>query len=93
MSSSTTSPSPEAKQKPQWHLKAGLLEAACWKSVVKDEDGRNRDFFTLTIQRAYKDKDAKWQRTHSLRRQDLLPMARLLGKAYDKLSAGTQDED
>jgi hypothetical protein len=88
-----STPTPEPKQKPQWHLKAGALEAACWKSVAKGEDGRDRDFFTVTIERSYKDKDGNWQHTGSLRRQDLLPMARLLGQAYDKLSAKAPSED
>ena len=89
----STSQNPEAKQKPQWHLRAGGLEVACWKSIVKGEDGSNRDFFSLAAQRAYKDKAGKWQHTQSLRRQDLLPMARLLEQAYDKLTARVKDED
>jgi hypothetical protein len=88
MSSSTP---PESKQKPQWHLRAGGLEVACWKSVVKSEDESNRDFFSVTAHRAYKDKAGKWQHTQSLRRQDLLPMARLIEQAYDKLSATAKD--
>lgn len=42
------------------------------------------DFFTVTIERAYKDKSGTWQYTQSLRRQDLLPMGRFLEKAYGK---------
>ncbi len=83
----------EPKQKPQWHLKAGILEVTCWKSVIKGEDGGDRAFFTVTIQRASTDKNGTWQNTQSLRRQDLLPMARLLEQAYDKLSAGAEDEE
>lgn len=90
MSSSTP---PKPKQKPQWRLKAGVLEAACWKSAAKADDGSDRDFFALTIQRAYKNKSGTWQNTQSLRRQDLLPMARLLERAYDKLSAGAKTDD
>ena len=89
----STSQNPEPKQKPQWHLRAGGLEVACWKSKVKAEDGTDRDFFSVTTQRAYKDKSGAWQHTQSLRRQDLLPMARLLEQAYDKLTASAKEED
>lgn len=89
----STSKNPEQRQKPQWHVKAGLLQAACWKSILKSDQGKDRDFHTVTIQRAYKDKDGKWQYSQSLRRQDLLPMARLLEKAYDKLSASSKADE
>ena len=80
-------------RKPKWRVKAGVLEAACWQATGKSADGSSRDFHTVTIQRVYKDKEGNWQYSQSLRRQDLLPMARLLEKAYDKLAANPQGAD
>ncbi|MEO5366356.1 MAG: hypothetical protein H7831_08385 [Magnetococcus sp. WYHC-3] len=42
--------------------------------------------FQISISRTYKDKDDKWQRTHSFFPQDLLPLARLLENAWTLLN-------
>jgi hypothetical protein len=70
--------------KPIWHEKSGLLDIACWKNTSKI-DGKDVDFYSYTFQRGYKNKEDEWENTQSLRRQDLLPLAQLLEKAYQKL--------
>ena len=91
--STPTKVEPKQKQKPQWHLKAGVLDVACWKVIAKGQDGTDREFFTVTLQRSFKDKEGAWQHSQSLRRQDLLPATRLLEQAYDKLLGTTSADE
>ena len=44
---------------------------------------KNGDFYNVTIQRVYKDKETgKWRFSSTLRQQDLLPLGELLKQAY-----------
>ncbi len=76
--------------KPEWKEKAGLVGVTCWKNTNK-VNGKDVDFYSYTIERGYKDKDNNWANTKSLRRQDLLPLALLLQKAY--LRIGDSEEE
>ena len=69
----------EKKEAPE-HIKDGVLSVAIWTN--KTAEGKLWKSFT--IQRSYQDKDQKWQNTTSLRAGDLLKMAKLLEKAYEK---------
>jgi hypothetical protein len=53
---------------------ANFLSASIWKK----EDKNGEVFYTVNVDRSYKDKDGKWQRTNSFRHEEL-PMVRKLG--------------
>ena len=63
--------------KPVHKIKLWPLTAAIWK-----QSGTNGDFYNVTIQRTYKDKDGEWGNSDSFGRDDLLPAGKLLDAAH-----------
>ena len=61
-------------------IKSYPIEVAIWQ-----HEGENGPYFTTSVQRSYKNKQGEWQQTTSFRRQDLLVLSHLLGKAYDTI--------
>jgi hypothetical protein len=68
------------ENKPVKNFKAGAISVAVWPNTTKED---HRIFHTVTLERSYKDEKGEWHSTPSLRKQDLLGTARLLGQAYD----------
>ena len=83
----------EVKEKqltPEKKFKAGSVSATIWKNVGTGRNGESSDYFSISIDRSYQDKNKKWQNTNSLRVNDL-PKARLvLSKAYEYLVLNKQ---
>ena len=64
-------------------FRAGAIVASVWSNQAKEGEG---EYKTVSFDRTYKDKDGAWQRTTSLRMNDL-PKARLvLQKAYEYIA-------
>lgn len=63
---------------PAKKFRIGYVTANVWKN-----DGTDRPFFTVDIQRTYKDDDGNLKNTSSLNAADLLNAAYLLKKAND----------
>lgn len=61
--------------KPAKRFRIGAVQAAIWKN-----DGPNHSFYTVTMQRSYKDGD-DWKNTDSLGSGDLLNAAHVLMRA------------
>ena len=71
-------------QKPEKKFKAGTISATIWKNEGKSErDGQNYSFYSITLDRSYTDKEGKWQKTNSLRANDLPKAILVLQKAYE----------
>ena len=69
---------------PEKTFSDGALSIAIWNNTKEaTADGPARIFHTITHERRYKNKDDEWKYTAQLRKRDLLPMTRLLQKAYD----------
>lgn len=62
-------------------IRDGLLSATIWTNTSKE----GNTYYTVTLERSFKDGDDEWQNTNSLNRSDLLAAARLLQKAYDQI--------
>jgi hypothetical protein len=71
-----------AGQAPILKLRSGALQVAAWKNT-----GEKGDWFSVKLEKSYKDAQGNWQRTQSLTNRDLLAAARLLETAWDYLSA------
>ncbi len=67
--------------KPSKVYKAGVLNLSLWENVSESGDVMK----SYTIQRAYKDKEDKWQHTSTLRSVDLTKLKILLEEAYRDL--------
>ena len=82
----------EAKNKPVETFIAGAIQAAIWKndSII---NGKTVSFYTITLERSYKDKSDQWKKTTSLRTQDLPKANLVLVKAYEYLTLKSEKED
>lgn len=68
-----------AKEKLPKHVRVGGVEVAVWQNAL--ESG----FATVTMHRNYKDKNDNWQKTQSLRVNDIPKAVLALQKAYELL--------
>lgn len=73
------------KQRPVETLRDGAVKAAIWKN-----EGDNGVFFNVTFARTYKNGDGNLHDTDSFSGTQLLKLARLADKAYDRAAALAQ---
>lgn len=66
--------------KPIDTLRDGLLKATIWKN-----EGEKGPFFTVNLTRTYQDGAGNYQDSDSFSGTELLRIARLAGKAYDRV--------
>ena len=77
----------KTKTRPVETLRDGALKAAIWKN-----EGDNGAFFNVTFARTYKDGDGDLQDTDSFSGSQLLRLARLADKAYERTGKLVQTE-
>ncbi len=70
---------------PEKKFRAGAVSATIWKNKNKSKSGEEVEYMTVSLDRNYKDKDDKWQSTHSMRINDLPKAALVVNKAYEYL--------
>ena len=58
----------------------GLIFAAIWERT-----GDGDPFYTATFERRYRDKDGKWQSTHSYSADDLLLLSKLADQVHTEI--------
>ena len=75
----------ETKQRPEQAFAAGAIRAAIWKNPGKTSDGQETDFYSVRLERRYKDANGQWQSTNSFRVNDLPKAQLLLAKAFEHL--------
>ena len=73
--------------KPTDTLRDGNLKATIWRN--ESEKGA---FFSVNLTRSYKDDAGNYHDSDSFSGTELLRIAHLAGKAYDRISALRQDE-
>ncbi len=61
-------------------LSAGNVQVAIWQN-----EGKNNEFYTVTISRRFKDKNDEWQSSNSLRLNDIPKAIVALQEAYRSL--------
>jgi hypothetical protein len=69
------------KNKPEKKFRAGAVSATVWKNS-QEKDGYEFEFFSISLERIYKDKQGEWKNTASLRITDLPKAALVLNEAY-----------
>ena len=70
----------EQKRRPEANFRAGGINAAVWRNEGKD--GRSQPFFSVSLDKRYKDKTGAWQSTSSLSVNDLPRAALVLSEAF-----------
>jgi len=84
----------DGKNRPVKKFRSGVLSVAIWKnSAVSKQTGQPVDFYTISLDRRYTDKDDNWQSTQTLRVNDLPKMTLLLQKAYEYLVLNDIEND
>lgn len=78
--------SKKTKTRPVETLRDGAIKAAIWRN-----ESENGDFFSVTFARTYKDSQGDLQDTDSFSGTQLLRLARLAEKAYDRTAKLTKD--
>jgi hypothetical protein len=87
-----TSTGAKEKVLPEKKIRAGAVSATIWKNKA-DSNGKTVEYSTISLDRNYKDKEGKWQSTHSFRANDLPKAQLVLGKAYEYLMIKEHDSD
>jgi hypothetical protein len=79
-----TAPSPDAKQKPEVTIRENDCSASIWKREHAVR-GKPTAFYSVTLERSYKDRDGKWKYTHSFDGQALGTIVSLCVKASEAI--------
>ncbi len=84
---------------PEKKFRAGAIAATVWKNQAKNPTNGEGTYFTISVDRSFKDKDGKWQSNSSFRLSDLPKVSLVTQKAYEYLvfknpesSAGEADD-
>lgn len=75
----------DKQKQPEKKFTTGAISATVWKNEGKSDDGTEREFSTVSLERRYKDKEGNWQSTSSLRVTDLPKVALVANKAFEYL--------
>lgn len=71
---------------PEKKFRAGAIAATIWRNKSQIKKGDEVDYYyTISIDRNYKDKEGQWQSTNSLRVSDLPKAVLVLQKAFECL--------
>jgi hypothetical protein len=68
---------PDPGSPPEHWVHYGRVDVTIWKRPSEE-----RDRYSISLGRSYRDKDDQWQRTGRLDEEDLLPAAKALEEAY-----------
>ena len=79
------------KNRPEKTFRASPVSATIWANEATSKDGEIGIYRTITIERTY-NKDGKFQKTNSLRVNDLPKAALVLQKAYEYISLKEDEE-
>lgn len=78
---------------PEKKFKAGAVVATIWKNQVNTKKGEAAEFFSLSLDRRYKDKNDEWKSTNSLRNSDIPKAMLVLSKAYEFMQLNVIDPE
>ncbi len=68
-------------EKPVAKIRMGVVAAAIWRNL--DQEGRA--WYSVTLERSYRDKSDDWQHTNSFGRNELLTVAKVANIAHSRV--------
>jgi hypothetical protein len=77
----------EEKTPPVYKNQLNAMQIAVWSNTHQVE-GEDRTFYTITLERSYRDKDDVWHKTKQLRERDIGDTIALLQSAQSYLMSG-----
>ena len=78
--------------KPVEEVRIGAVKAAVWRNVV-DMGNNSRPMYSVTFQRLYRDGENAWKSTESFGRDDLLVLAKVAEKAFERVHELQQERE
>lgn len=76
---------------PQKKFRAGAVSVTVWANKVQKDNGQESEYKTISVERAYTDKQGNWQTTHTFRLGDLPKLNAILQRTYESLILQEQD--
>ncbi len=76
------------KRMPEKKINAGAIVATVWKNQGNGKSG-TFPFYSVQLERRYKDKDGEWKSTNSFRANDLPKAELVISKAFEFISMST----
>ena len=80
------------RNSPEKRFLAGAISATIWRNEVPTKTAGSLGYYTVSLQRRYRDKDGKWQSSSSLRVNDLPKAALVVNRAYEYLTLKETEE-
>ena len=77
---------------PVQRFKAGAVSATVWTNDRITKSGEPAAYFSISLDRAYKDKEGEWKHVNSFRVNDLPKASLVLQKAYEWLALNVASE-
>ena len=78
---------------PEKKFIAGSVSACLWKNAITDKNNGMSGYYTISLQRNYKDKNGNWQNSGSMRVNDLPKATLVLSRAYEYLVLKEKQEN
>ena len=75
-----------SKNKPEKKFRASPVTATIWVNEATTKDGEKAFYRTISLERSFKDKEGEWQKTNSLRTNDLPKALLVLNKSYEYIA-------
>ncbi len=75
----------EPKNLPEKHFRAGPIRSTVWANQRKDQEGNDVTWYSVSLDRSFRNKEGAWQSTQSMRVTDLPKAALVLNKSYEYL--------
>ena len=60
----------------------GPIQAAIWRNTGND----GRSYYSVTMEKRYRDASGNWQSTNSFHRDDMLVIGKVSDKVYDRIN-------
>jgi len=80
-------------QGPKKTFRAGSVRATIWDNEVELPAIGKTNMPKVLIERRYKNSKGEWASSHNFNVNELAKLQAVIGKAYDYLLFGTQDDD
>lgn len=80
------------KNKPEKKFRASPITATIWVNEATSKDGEKAFYRTISLERSFKDKEGAWQKTTSLRVNDLPKATLVLNKSYEFIALKEEGE-
>ena len=84
--STTVQEGAQQHNQPTKRFRAGPIAATVWTNETTNKDGEIGQYYTISLNRSYKDKEGAWQNTNSFRVNDLPRAQLVLNKAFEWLA-------